>query len=376
MRRNETTRLTSASPSRPRIMAVGFALYLRKVLGLILLACNSVPMFAGDDSRIRVTADFSEAEAVVAILEKRHGKQAVTAADWQALFATEPYQRLKQREAAMKRTFTDDDFKTFVLSVDLLSQCAALRSTVAAWKQADLKLDAMRILPYLPPESVIGAKIYPVIKPMHNSFVFEADTDPAIFLYVDPSVSRESFANTVAHEMHHIGLSSVDKQYEGDIASLPDPAKAVAEWMGAFGEGEAMLAAAGGPDVDPVATGTLELKENWARGKRDFNHDLEQVNAFFLDALSGTIQGDAIREKASSFFGLQGPWYTVGYGMAVMVEKGYGRKSLIECMRDRRLLLVRYNQLAEESNRKVGPWLALWSPEILKDVETPSQATK
>ena len=376
MRRNQTTRLTSASPSRPRIMAVGFALYLRKVLGLILLACNSDPMFAGDDSRIQVTADFSEAEAVVAILEKRHGKQAVTAADWQALFATEPYQRLKQREAAMKRTFTDDDLKTFVLSVDLLSQCAALRSTVAAWKQADLKLDAMRILPYLPPESVIGAKIYPVIKPMHNSFVFEADTDPAIFLYVDPSVSRESFANTVAHEMHHIGLSSVDKKYEGDIASLPDPAKAVAEWMGAFGEGEAMLAAAGGPDVDPVATGTLELKGNWARGKRDFNHDLEQVNAFFLDALSGTIQGDAIREKASSFFGLQGPWYTVGYGMAVMVEKGYGRKSLIECMRDRRLLLVRYNQLAEESNRKVGPWLALWSPEILKDVETPSQATK
>jgi Putative zinc dependent peptidase (DUF5700) len=118
------------------------------------------------------------------------------------------------------------------------------------------------------------------------------------------------------------------------------------------------------------------LKGNWARGKRDFNHDLEQVNAFFLDALSGKIQGDAIREKASSFFGLQGPWYTVGYGMAVMVEKGYGRKSLIECMRDRRLLLVRYNQLAEESNRKVGPWLALWSPEILKDVETPSQATK
>ena len=43
---------------------------------------------------------------------------------------------LKKREAGMKRTFTDDDFKTFVLSGDLLSQCAALRSTVAAWKQA------------------------------------------------------------------------------------------------------------------------------------------------------------------------------------------------------------------------------------------------
>ena len=348
----------------------------RKILCFILLACSSVPMFAGDESRIQLTADFSEAGAVVAILEKRQEKQDVTAADWQVLFATEPYQRLKKREAAMKRTFTDDDFKTFVLSGDLLSQFAALRSTVAAWKQADLKLDAMRILPYLPSESVIRAKVYPVIKPMHNSFVFEAHTDPAIFLYVDPSVSRESFANTVAHEMHHIGLSSVDKKYEEKISLLPDPAKAVAEWMGAFGEGEAMLAAAGGLNVDPVATANLELKENWERGKRDFNRDLEQVNAFFLDVLDGKIQGNAIQEKASSFFGLQGPWYTVGYPMAVMIEKGYGRESLIECMRDRRLLLVRYNQLAKESNRKGGPQLALWSQKILQDVETPSQATK
>ena len=332
-------------------------------------------MLAGND-RTRVTVDFSEAGAVVSILEKRQGKQDVTAADWQALFATEPYQRLKKREAAMKRTFTDDDFKAFVLSGDLLSQCAALRRTVAAWKQADLKLDATRILPYLPPESVIRTKVYPVIKPMHNSFVFEADTDPAIFLYVDPSVSRESFANTVAHEMHHIGLSSVDKKYEEEIASLPDPAKAVAEWMGAFGEGEAMLAAAGSPDVDPVVTATLELKENWERGMGDFNHDLEQVNAFFLDVLNGKIQGNAIQEKASSFFGLQGPWYTVGYRMAVMVEKGYGRGSLIQCMRDRRLLLMRYNQLAEELNRKGGRQLALWSQQILQNVGTPSHATK
>lgn len=357
-------------------MNIGLSLRPRKALYLILLACTSVPLFAGDHSRIHVISDFSEADAVVSILEKRQGKRDVTAADWQVLFATEPYQRLKKREAAMKRTFTDDDFKKFVLSNDLLTQYAALRNTVAAWKQADLKLDAMRILPYLPPESVIRTKVYPVIKPMHNSFVFEADSDPAIFLYVDPVVSRESFANTVAHEMHHIGLSSVDKQYEEKIASLPDPAKAVAEWMGAFGEGEAMLAAAGGPDVDPVASETLELKENWERGKRDFNENLEQVNAFFLDALNGKIQGDAIQEKARSFFGLQGPWYTVGYRMAVMVEKSYGRESLIECLRDRRLLLARYNRLAEESNRKAGPQLALWSPEVLKAVETPSQATK
>jgi hypothetical protein len=95
-------------------------------------------MFGGGDSRIRVIADFSEADAVVSILEKRQGMRDVTAVDWQGLFATEPYRRLKKRESEMNRTFTDEDFKGFVLTGDLLSQYAALRSTVTAWKQVDL----------------------------------------------------------------------------------------------------------------------------------------------------------------------------------------------------------------------------------------------
>jgi hypothetical protein len=34
-----------------------------------------------------------------------------------------------------------------------------------------------------------------VIKPKTNSLVFEVDTDPAIFLYIDPEISREKFEN-------------------------------------------------------------------------------------------------------------------------------------------------------------------------------------
>jgi hypothetical protein len=55
---------------------------------------------------------------------------------------------------------------------------------------------------------VVRAKIYPVIKPAINSFVREAATDPAIFLWLDPAVIREKFENIVAHELHHIGLTS------------------------------------------------------------------------------------------------------------------------------------------------------------------------
>jgi hypothetical protein len=346
------------------------------IVGLLLLAWNSVPLLGAQSSRIQVTANFSEADAVLAILQLREAQQHVSEADWQALFVTEPYQRLKNREVSMKRSFTDDDFRKFVLSDELLSQYASLRTTVAAWKQIELAAYANRILPYLPPDSVIRTKVYPVIKPKHNSFVFEVDTDPAIFLYLEPGKSPESFANTVAHEMHHIGLNSIDKQYNGIIASLPEPARTVAEWMGAFGEGEAVLAAAGGPESNPVATGTPELKANWERGQRDFNQDLQLVNVFFLDVLNGKLKGDAIDEKGFTFYGLQGPWYTVGYHMAVMVEKGYGRNELIECMKDRRLLLARYNQLASRSNDKGGPQLGLWSPQIFEAIQISSIGAK
>ena len=350
-----------------------FALFL----GFFLTASA----FAEKGSGIQLHADFSEADAALAILDKRNSARPATDSDWQALFLTEPYQRLKKREAAMHREFTDDDFKKFLLSDDVLKQRTALTRTVRNWKQADLRAAATRVLQYLPAESMIRAKVFPLIKPLHNSFVFDMDTDPAIFLYIDPSESPASFETTVAHEMHHIGLSSIDKQYEQKVASLPPAGNRVAGWMGAFGEGEAMLAAAGGPDIDPVATASQEEKDNWARGKREFNEDLGKVSGFFLQVLDGRLQGDAIDQKASEFFGLQGPWYTVGYKMAVIVETRYGRAALIDCMRDPRLLLVRYNAAAKELNQaaqqsSVGGGtspLALWPREILEKTQAPAE---
>ena len=278
----------------------------------------------------------------------------------------------------MHRGFADDDFKKFVLSEKLLKEREALERAVHDWNRTDLRAAATRVLQYLPPESVIRTKVFPLIKPLVNDFVFDMDTDPAIFLYIDPSESAASFENDVAHEMHHIGLSSIDKEYEQKIASLPPAAKRTAELVGLFGEGEAMLAAAGGPDVDPVATASQELKDNWERGKRDFNADLTKVSDFFLQVLNGKLQDEAISQKASEFYGLQGPWYTVGYKMAVMVERRYGRAALIECMRDPRLLLARYNAAAEEINTRPAMQtsldqeprpLALWPHEILEETQ-------
>jgi Putative zinc dependent peptidase (DUF5700) len=102
----------------------------------------------------------------------------------------------------------------------------------------------------------------------------------------------------------------------------------------------------------------------------NFNNDLISVQQFFLDLIDEKlVDKDKISEKASSFFGdAQGAWYTVGYKMAVIVEKRYGRKVLIDCMLDPRELLVRYNEAAKESNDRGHEKLALWSRELLQKI--------
>jgi hypothetical protein len=142
--------------------------------------------------------------------------------------------------------------------------------------------------------------------------------------------------------------------------------------MGAFGEGFAMLAAAGGPDVDPHAASSPEERARWNHDLSNFNQDVVALQQFFLAVIDQKLVGkDKIDEKAYTFFGnAQGAWYTVGYKMAVIVEKRFGRATLIECMLDPRALLTRYNEAAAEQNHSGHEHLALWSPELLQKIGT------
>jgi Putative zinc dependent peptidase (DUF5700) len=319
--------------------------------------------------RIQLTFNTDEADSVLGILDKRAAGANTTDDDWQRLFAAEPYIRLKKREATLHRDFTDDDFKKFVLLPELATKASSLRHTLEAWRRTDLEASAQRVLTYLPEQAHIKAKIFPVIKPKPNSFVFATTTDPTIFLYLNSEESAANFENTVAHELHHIGLASVDPQVEEKLKNLPPNVKPAIDWMSAFGEGFAMLAAAGGPDVDPQAASTPTEQARWAHDMSNFNRDLSSLQQFFLDVIGQKIKGkDKIDEKAFTFFGTQGPWYTVGYKMAVIVEKRYGRKRLIECMLDSRELLATYNRAATEINGGKAEKLALWSPELMQKI--------
>lgn len=361
-------------------MRVKRSVLIHSVVCVVMACCAFVhaPVAeaqSGDAARrvdVRVVTD--EAEAVLAILAKKRAKQAITEGDWQRLFASEGYVRLKKREAEMKRDFTDADFKAFVLSDQLSGRAPLLSATLDAWKRAEVEGAARRALAYLPPEARIRAKIYPVIKPRENSFVFEVSTDPAIFLYLDPAVSREQFENTLAHELHHIGYGSgcPSQRTTEEIEGLPQNIRTAIAWLGAFGEGFAMLAAAGGADIHPHAVSKQEDRARWDRDVANFNSDLKLLEKFFDDVLASRLNVEESKKAAFAFYGVQGPWYTVGWKMAVIIEKTYGRAKLIEVMCDQRKLLSTYNEAATLHNRSQRDTLALWSPKLIEGINRKS----
>ena len=221
----------------------------------------------------------------------------------------------------------------------------------------------------LKPGDQIKATIYPSIKPAENSFVFEVDTDPAIFLYLDTEKTKEDFENTVAHELHHIGFGTACplKEIAADTAKQPDKVKMVRKWVSAFGEGFAMLAAAGSPDVHPRATATQEQHERWDMDMGQFYQNRLELDNFFMKILKGELSGDKADAQAFTYFGYQGPWYTVGYRMDVVLEGAIGRQKLIQAMCDGSVL-AEYNESVKgiTGPRGLPPGKPMWSPEIIK----------
>jgi hypothetical protein len=244
------------------------------------------------------------------------------------------------------------------------------KRTVAGMKSANMAMIGKHVLEWLPAGATLHASVFPEIKPKPNSFVWQVQPQnaPAIFLAVQKQ-SKDSFKNTVAHELHHIGLDSLDARQEALQAGLPKQVKLAMKWLSAFGEGEAVLAAAGSDELHPHWEDDAVARARWDSDFMHFDADLKSVQALLFDILDGRLTTDAeIQKRAAPFWGYQGAWYTVGYEMAVLVDKRFGRKSFDECLLDPRLLLVRYNQVAKEANAQ-GAALETWSPELLQRLE-------
>ncbi|HWM84612.1 MAG TPA: DUF5700 domain-containing putative Zn-dependent protease, partial [Kofleriaceae bacterium] len=178
------------------------------------------------------------------------------------------------------------------------------------------------------------------------------------FVFLDPAQTAEQFQNVIAHELHHIGFASLP---EDKCAATPAVCLA-RKWSGGFGEGFAMLAAAGGPDVHPHRHSKPEDRARWDRDVARFDADLARVQAFLRAVAAGELDEAASTERGMEFFGVQGPWYTVGWTMAVDIERCLGRAVLVGAMRRPWTVLERFNEAA----RRCPEGRATWDPAFLK----------
>jgi hypothetical protein len=316
-------------------------------------------LVSASDTQLRLVTD--EPEAVLSLMETLEKGNIPSEAQWERAFASEGYRRLEERETSMRRSFTREEFKAFLTSDRMRGRRRELAATLAAWSKADLGAAEARARAYLPAGTKLAATVYPVIKPRDNSFVFDLKNRPAIFLYLNPKTSGAKFENTVAHELHHVGYASAC--IRADDERLSPEIQAMQRWYGALGEGLAMLAAAGSADVHPHLASPAEDRERWDRDVANYPSNFQTLVSFFTDVKEGRLQGDKIAEKAAQFYGIQGPWYSVGWKMASLIEKTQGRAALVNAICEPRKLLAAYNRAVGLSGDKSLP---LWPQSLIE----------
>lgn len=320
----------------------------RPLLALVfLLACA--------DAAAQLRIDTSQADAAVALAERFARNDPPLAADLAALQASPGQQRLAARQSSLGASMPDEREW-----LDYLGSRApgarALRTTLDAWRMLDTSAAEARALAYLPPGTALRATVYPVVKPSDNSFVYDLRGEPAIFLHLDPSVPPAEFANTVAHELHHVGLAAACPHAKGS----DDPRiSQLRRWLGGFGEGRAMLAAAGSADVHPHADGRAEARGQWDRDLARAREDIEALAAFFIDLLDGRVSGSDAAALGMRFVNdgsrPQGPFYTVGWLMASTVERAFGRERLVAGSCRPEALLLDYGQALDALGDSEAP---------------------
>jgi hypothetical protein len=332
-----------------------------------LMACTQMragPGASFTPGELDVRLESDEADAALIILDKRAHSELPTAADWRRLFSSNGYQHLREREDGMRRGFTDSAFTAFLMSDTLLRRAAALDRSLPALERLDVTAAAGRSLKYLPAGTPLRARLYLEIKPTTNSFVFTGrDSTPSIFLYVSPDRSAAQLENTVAHELHHIGVNKACPQPA--LARATPAQRMLLLYLGAFGEGQAMLAAAGSPTVNPHAADDDTIQARWDRDVAHAPADIDELSRFFASVLDGRVtSADLVEQQAVTYYGVQGPWYTVGWLMASTIERELGRDALVGSLCEPTHFIALYNDAARRADAR-GATLPIWNPSLV-----------
>jgi len=312
--------------------------------------------------------EYDEVEASLTLLEKGFD-QTLQTGDWIRLFETRGYRLLKKRELNMGNAFNDEDFQIFIKSLINTKTVGSYQLTFERFQAIDLNGIQQKVMAYLPKHATFNTTIIPIIKSQKNSFVHQMEGESCLFIYLAPACLKAKLENTLIHELHHIGLDSVydPSKYSG----LETKTQKLIEWTNAFGEGFAMLAAAGGPQNHPVPFDE-QNRRVWNENSRHVEIDFEKIQCFLIHILEGQFEDEqALIAKGMELMmnnGGQGSWYTVGWKISIIIEEIFGRQTLIDCMEDLRKLYIHYNKGVKVYNSKYGLSLPSWHDKIINRV--------
>jgi hypothetical protein len=319
--------------------------------------------------RLAVAIQPDQAEAILDLLELRARGETVPEEAWVALFATEGYRRMMERERSMDervgyhRGISDDSFREWAESAPAVDDLPGRRAGLDAWTSVDVNRAATMALDYLPTHARLHGTIYPLYREQENSFVHDLGGErPAIFMYIASGITAPVLEHILAHELHHVGLMAACPR--GEDADL------MTGILGGFGEGLAVLAAAGGPDGATHPFDGPEVTGNWDRRLDSLAVDMAAFEAFADSVLTGDLTAEEAGRKVFRFSSRdgvpQGALYSLGWHMAVTVERELGRAALIEGMCEPERLLLDYDVAADRiTARDPGASLPRWSGAFL-----------
>jgi hypothetical protein len=334
---------------------------------------DTEPVIVDVAGTVRLRVLTTEASDALAIMASQDSARRIKL--WRELVATEEYQRFTQRDSVFHRTRSEASFYAWLTADSVIARAPVLRHTFTEWSRADIAGAGRLSAAYLPSGTPVHASLYFVIKPQHNTFVYDLDEDPAIFVSIDPTINRAQFENEVAHELHHIGYAAACRA--ADTANTVTAMDTVARWMSSFGEGWAMLAAAGGPNVNPHWESDSADRARWDADYAHVGDGMEQLSELFAAVLDRRLPGpDSIQARAMGFFGIQGPWYTVGYLMVRTVEVTYGRPRLLSMLCDPVKLVLTYEEAARAANARSETKLPLWPHTLIKALRAYEMRTR
>jgi hypothetical protein len=331
---------------------------------------------AGPDpgDRLDLTLSPDQARITLEILGSRAAEQAVPDSLWAHLFGTEGHRRVMERERGMDAHFgqdrgiTEAAFRKWAESEAALDSLAERHATLDAWLQVDLVAAGRLALAYLPDHARLRGTIYPLVREQRNSFIWDAGAaNPAIFMAVEPGVGLAALEHILAHELHHIGAAGA---CAGSAASSGSPeAQQALRWMGGFGEGLAVLAAAGGVGRPTHPYDSPEGRRAWAVRLDSLQEDMAELGAFFTAILAGQLTGEEAGQRGFEFISRpgapQGAFYSVGWHMASAVERAFGREAVVSAVCDPASLLIRYQEAAAS---RPGDRMPTWSSALMEQI--------